>query len=744
MGAPKPRRANLLKLWISIGVLSAGLSGASSASAENYLVKNQSAFKEATKRLEPGDKIVLANGVWRDFEIVFEAYGNEDNPISLIAETPGEVIISGQSNLRIGGEHLIVHGLTFKDGYSPTKEVISFRRDSKTLANNSRLVETVIIDFNKPDRTTDDHWIAVFGKNNRVDHNYFAGKTNKGPTLVVRLNTPESRENGHVIDHNFFGHRPSLGGNGGETIRIGVSDYSRTRSETIIARNYFERCDGEVEIISNKSEGNTIAENVFYESRGAVVLRHGGDNTISRNIFFGNGVTDTGGVRIINENQTVQDNYFEGLRGQKFLSALTIMNGVPNSPINRYHQVKNATVSNNSFVDIASIGLAVGSDEERSAPPIDSAFQRNLVITDEKSPVAVFDDISGIIFQENISNNAELEKFGASIEPAIKLVRSENGLLYPETKEGVDSVGAPRDLNPVKRDATGPSWFEKAAQSSTSSRKTKVGKSAAALEEAVATSQPGDTLLLAKFHYELEKPISLEHALTIVGKKKRDRKTILSSAGASVFDLKAGAELNIKNIKFEVADANDAIIKASGEIYEGAYKLDVINVALAAGDGSASIPFLKADAATFAESISIEGFTVSDWSGSIVSLSGEKLEGWYLADDVSIKNSTFENVGGSLIDFGREGRDESTFGPRFKLVNSELTNVGIEGRALNLKGIDGLIVRGNTFNDSGSIYFQQRVLGLTFTFEQNEINNTPNPEIYDVNGELRGEIGAQE
>lgn len=465
MGARHPNLINQRSVLKFVVVLLAVLSNVNGAAAANYLVKNQSAFKEAMKRVEPGDKIVLANGEWRDFEIVFEAYGSEGKPISLIAQTPGKVIISGRSNLRIGGEHLIVHGLVFKDGYSPTKEVISFRRDSKTLANHTRLVEVAIIDFNKPDRAAGDHWVALFGKNNRIDHNYFAGKTNKGSTLVVRLSSPESRENGHIIDHNFFGHRPVLGSNGGETIRIGVSDYSRTRSQTIIARNYFERCDGEVEIISNKSEGNTISENVFYESRGAVVLRHGGNNTVSRNIFFGNDVPDTGGVRIINENQTVIENYFEGLRGERFFSALAIMNGVPNSPVNRYHQVQNANVANNSFVDVSAIGFAVGSDEERSALPIDSFFHKNLVIADGASPVAVFDDIAGIEFQENVSNNAELEQYGAIIKPEITLVRAENGLLYPEVDE---HVGAPRGLNPVKREATGPSWFEKPAQGLTS------------------------------------------------------------------------------------------------------------------------------------------------------------------------------------------------------------------------------------------------------------------------------------
>lgn len=713
---------------------------APAAWATNYLVKDQAAYKERMKRLEPGDKLVLANGVWRDFEIVFEARGEEGRPIALIAQTPGKVIISGRSNLRIGGDHLIVRGLTFRDGYSPTKEVISFRRDSRTLANNTRLAENVIEHFNKPDRASEDHWVAVFGKNNRIDHNAFIGKTNRGPTLVVRLNTPESRENGHVIDHNYFGRRPPLGGNGGETIRIGVSDYSRTRSETVIARNYFERCDGEVEIISNKSEGNTISENVFYESRGAVVLRHGGDNIVSRNVFYGNGVSDTGGVRVINENQTVTENYFEGLRGRKFLSALTIMNGVPNSPINRYHQVQNADVSNNTFVDVASIGFAVGSDEERSAPPVASAFRNNLIITDAPTPVAVFDDISGVRFGDNVSNNSALEPYGASVDPAIELERAENGLLYLRADDEPVRAGAPRDLKPVQKSATGPSWYEKPEQTPRNSRPVKIGKSADMLARKLTEAKDGETLALAGAQYVFDEPIIIDRAISIVA-KSADVRPSLSSSGETLFELRAGGKLTLNNVDVIATDQNQAVFAARGEKYEGAYALSLKNVTIRHEGASSGAPFLRADPATFAEAVHLDTVTLKRWSGPFISMSGAGLDGWYLADDIVIKNSTFENVTGPLVTFGREGRDESTFGPRFALKNSRLLIVGREGAAITLDGVDGLMVKSNEFVDSGAISIRQRVLGLPFSFDKNILNNTPPPDIRGVDGGVIAQSG---
>ena len=60
------------------------------------------------------------------------------------------------------------------------------------------------------------------------------------------------------LDHNFFGPRPPLGSNGGETIRIGTSEESLSDSLTLVERNIFDRTNGEIEIISIKSGANVV------------------------------------------------------------------------------------------------------------------------------------------------------------------------------------------------------------------------------------------------------------------------------------------------------------------------------------------------------------------------------------------------------------------------------------------------------------------------------------------------------
>jgi poly(beta-D-mannuronate) lyase len=698
------------------------------ATAADYLVTTQDEFRSRAEALLPGDTIILANGAWNDFEVVLTGEGTKENPITLRAETPGKVALAGRSNLRLAGEFLVVSGLRFENGHSPEDEVIAFRVDDKRLANNSRIYDTAIIGFSNPDRKHEDNWVALYGRNNRFDHNYIAGKTNKGATLVVRLTTPESRENNHLIEENFFGHRPPLGGNGGETMRIGVSQTSRTQSKTVIRRNYFERCDGEVEIISNKSEGNQIIENVFYESRGAVVFRHGGGNTIARNVFFGNGVRDTGGVRVINENQTVRDNYFEGLRGEKFLGALTIMNGVPNSPENRYHQVQNALIERNSFIDVTSVGLAVGADEERSAAPVNSRVSRNLVLSETARPLHIFDDISGIKFSNNLSNNAAFEQIGTKLEREIALTRAANGLLYPVNAK-IDA-GAPRDLDPVARDDTGPSWFEKPAQVREA---TGAPVTVSSVKELLKVAEkPGANILLTDGEYRLKALLLIDHALKITGSGD----TTLLARASSLFDIRAGGALELSNLTLAADRKNEAVIQASGKIYEGAYTLQIFDVSIKDAAKGKAVAFFKADPETFAEEIVVDGLDAEGWRGPIFSLSGDGLDGWYLADDVSIENSTFSHIGGPALSYGRAGRDESTFGPRAMISGSTFQNAGdAEQDAIDLDGIDGVKIVGNVFNASGRVYIKQRVLGLTFDIDDNAFNEMDGPILLDVAGE---------
>ena len=128
------------------------LSNSENSNAQGIHVKDITELNEAIEKANPGDEIIMANGNWEDVQIRLVGYGKEKEPITLRAETDGEVIIKGKSDLKLGGEYLVVKGLYFTDGSSPSESVIEFAINQDTLANHSRITNCVILDYNKSQR----------------------------------------------------------------------------------------------------------------------------------------------------------------------------------------------------------------------------------------------------------------------------------------------------------------------------------------------------------------------------------------------------------------------------------------------------------------------------------------------------------------------------------------------------------------------------------------------------------------
>ena len=74
------------------------VSAAHPAFARDMLVSDQAQFKAAVKKAQPGDAIILADGEWRDLQMVFTGTGTAAKPITLTVQTKGKVLITGQSN----------------------------------------------------------------------------------------------------------------------------------------------------------------------------------------------------------------------------------------------------------------------------------------------------------------------------------------------------------------------------------------------------------------------------------------------------------------------------------------------------------------------------------------------------------------------------------------------------------------------------------------------------------------------
>ncbi|WP_282134225.1 chondroitinase-B domain-containing protein [Seonamhaeicola maritimus] len=675
------------------------------------LVKNISEYNKAVSEVKPGSKIVLANGVWNNAELVFEGEGTKENPITLSVEEKGKVTLEGQSNLQISGEYLVVEGLVFKNGYTPTNAVISFRKNREEMANNCRLTACVIDNYNNPERHVQDYWVTIYGKNNRIDHNHIVGKKNLGVTMIVGLDTKESRENNHKIDHNYFGPRPTFGNNGGETLRIGTSHHALENSNTLVESNYFDRCNGEHEIISNKACQNTFKYNTFFECTGTLTMRHGNETMVDGNVFVGNGKPSTGGVRVINETQTVINNYHIGLTGYRFRGAFVMMNGVPNSPPNRYVPVIDSKVNNNTFINCDHIQLCAGSDAERSTPPKNSEISDNIFYHESKSDLfTIYDDISGVDFRNNIQGKNLKTDISSGFENAdIQLVKNEQGFLIPQS----DKIKTKVEIHPniATKENTGVNWYtkEESLVALNSGKTIQVKAELNSLFDAANNSQPGDVLeLISGETYLLTKAAKVKHPLTVKTSGK-EKATILFER-MMAFEIQNGGSLSIENILFDGAKSPDyagnSVISTSKKSMTENYKLFVDNCEFSNLVVNHSFDVLRVSKGTFADTISITNSIFKNITGHVTALDKETDDiGAYNVEYFIMKNNIFKDVQGAALRLYRGGKDESTFGPFLEVDHNVFDNVGHGKKnkyqvAMSLYGVQVNDINNNIFSSS--------------------------------------------
>ena len=635
----------------------------------------------------------------------------------------------------------MVSGLVFKDGYTPTGEVISFRRNKNDLANHSRVTQVVIDNYSNPEKFEQDKWVVMYGRYNRFDHSSLIGKRNAGVTMAVRLNTEESQQNHHRIDHNYFGPRPTLGSNGGETLRVGTSHYSLTDSFTTIENNYFDRCNGEVEIISNKSGKNRILNNVFFESRGTLTLRHGNGNLVEGNVFFGNGVDHTGGIRVINRDQVINNNYMEGLTGYRFGSGFTIMNGVPNSKINRYHQVDNALIKNNTLVDVEHIHFAAGSDAERSAVPINSQFQNNLIVNSNNTDgISLFDDVSGISFAGNLVSSGINPTLASGFTvTSLDMQRAENGLLYPQSDI---SKGASTSLQPIKKQQVGASYYPKAEQDVAfdSGKTVSVKPVENALFDAINNAASGDVLLLENGDYTIGKVIKLTKTITI--KAKHKTQVTLYPERSTFVDIGDFGSLKLVDLiisgKHTPDSAGNTLLRTSKIPMQRNYRVEIQGSVIENLNVNHSFHVFDAGSRSFADSFTINNSTFKNITGDLIRLNKETDDlGIYNAEYVYFNNNTVENVEGAVVKLYRGGTDESTFGPHFMMNGNTIKNVGKGKRnksesAVRLHGVQVAQISNNRFIDSASASIEHTVGEPITTVNDNEFTNTSAPTVVEL------------
>jgi poly(beta-D-mannuronate) lyase len=563
-----------------------------------------------------------------------------------------------------------------------------------------------------------------------VDHCNFTDKTNLGVLVAVLLDDDRSRINNHSIDSNYFGIRKPLGSNAGEMIRVGVSQHCTFYSNTVIKNNFFEYCDGETEIVSIKSCGNKVVGNVFKECQGAVVLRHGNDNTVEGNLFYGNDKEGTGGVRVINEGNWIVNNFMSHCKGQGFRSPLAIMAGVFNSPANRYLPVRDAVIANNTFLNCTPFSISEGKDAERSVDPKNVLLLNNLFYANTPGPlcytVSTIDSVfaAGNIFSASLTNpgvqgfNAGaigMQKWDSKGFPVIGASGANN-----TTKKILDSLNAIASTRGIRAFSNkvgannlnyfsallanapklGNSWESKqvsAEMGATNSQKTITVSTANELATAISAGA-NTKIVLRAGTYTFSEPIVIKGSVTISSNGAAVN-FATSSAINNLFTLQQNAQLTIQNSSINASAVAAQHFMAVTNDGSGIHSS--ISITASKIQGFAGAAIIMAPKSSYLDKITIQNSAFENNKAALLSLKNEDdNKGYYNAERIVVTNNSFTNHSGQLATIYRGGNDESTMGPIFTFSNNKMLNCTANGALIELFGVQQSNVNNNAFTSS--------------------------------------------
>jgi poly(beta-D-mannuronate) lyase len=140
-----------------------------------------------------------------------------------------------------------------------------------------------------------------------------------------------------------------------------------------VENNLFEKCNGDLEVISVKSTSDIIRYNTLRNSAGTITLRHGWNNLVEGNYLLGNKT----GIRMFGNNQTVINNVIENSTGP----ALTVGGGEVRDDTTsgtNHEAVDHALVAFNTFVNDQSAPVKIG-DSSKAYQPSDITLADNII-----------------------------------------------------------------------------------------------------------------------------------------------------------------------------------------------------------------------------------------------------------------------------------------------------------------------------------------------------------------------------
>ena len=435
------------------------------------IVSNISQLNAAIATTKPGDVIIMQDGMWTNTTINFNSVATATNPITLRAQTSGNVTLNGSSTLTFANPNLIVDGLYFNQGAITRGSVIYFNADSCLLSN------TAILNYNPDTASIAYYWAFFNGSYNRMSQCYFKGKNNGEPTI----GNASSNARHNSVDHCYFTDIPYSA----EIFRIwgygGNEELGNDGAYFTIENNLFEQIVGDnAEIISFKSNYNIARYNTIKSSVGAIVGRSGNYNTIEGNFIFGQNTNGSKGIRVAGQSHRVVNNYISDVSGTgivlmtgeyidtyltpsytPILRAGTTLGRVP-----KYGQVKNGVFAHNTIINSSGAGIEIGnsyksgwSTNQMVLLPENNQFINNLVLNSKYYSITfpVQDTSAPLDFLTFLPNNFSGNiVYGGSlvISPAPSGITTINplfslgtdGLYRPSSNSPVIDAGAASDV----------------------------------------------------------------------------------------------------------------------------------------------------------------------------------------------------------------------------------------------------------------------------------------------------------
>ena len=356
-----------------------------------HRVSSQDELQAALGRAGPGDEITIADGRHADWQVRVACEGSSEQPVVIRSETEGGTVFTGQSSFAVTGRNVVLQALRFEHCQLTSSCVaLSGARDCRVTACR----------FEDASGKAPVVAIADCARDNRVDHCTFLRPAARSIQVVIRSEEPPV---GNRIDHNLFQDVPPIGGNGRETIQVGQSQprWGMTQPRTIVEHNTFLRCDGEAEVISNKSSRNTYRHNLFRECEGELVMRGGSNCVLERNRFE----RCSGGIRLSGTHHRVMDNVIAGNRS----TGIRLLYGMTRELGGHYQAPTGCLIANNTIVDAGKAGIHIGAGGGKdwgekgvaNVAPYDNRFVNN-IIAGSTGMLLLIDDCPGNIIEANL------------------------------------------------------------------------------------------------------------------------------------------------------------------------------------------------------------------------------------------------------------------------------------------------------------------------------------------------------